>query len=348
MRTIAERSLLIRADASISRGTGHVVRGLTLAGELHRRGWETSFAARDIPGALRSEIEAAGHRFVPVPSHIPMSAEPAYLESASAVPFSVVIADHYDIDAAWHRAAAGLARSVAAVDDLASAEQAVDVLLNQNLGYSDADYEGLTPTGCRLLIGPEYAMLRPAFRDARLGGLRHRDEVRRILVFMSGGDPGDATGQVLAALAETEAHIDVVVGGAYPHLESLHHLASRHGRAMVHQSTPDMAKLMMLSDLAVGAPSSASWERCCLGLPTVTITLAENQLRVAAALSALGATVSLGWYHEVDQAAIAGAVAELSSRGSRLREMSEIAAGVTDGRGTERVADVLDDVAAQA
>jgi UDP-2,4-diacetamido-2,4,6-trideoxy-beta-L-altropyranose hydrolase len=348
MRRTPKQSLLVRADASTTIGTGHLVRCLAIAHELHRRGWQASFAARDIPAGLRGEIEAAGYSFFPVPRHIPTTSEPAYLETVSSARFSVAIVDRYGIDAAWHRAAARLARSVAAIDDLARAEQAVEVLVNQNLGYSESHYEGLVPASCRLLIGPEYAMLRREFREARLTGLRNRDHVRRILVFMSGGDAGNVTGQVVAALAETDAAIDVVVGSAYPHMESLRHLAGRQGRTAVHQSTPDMAKLMVQADLAVGAPSSASWERCCLGLPTVTITLAENQSRVAAALSAVGATVSLGWYDAVDRSAIAGAVAQLSGSPSRLREMSEIAARVTDGRGAERVADVLEEVAAHA
>jgi UDP-2,4-diacetamido-2,4,6-trideoxy-beta-L-altropyranose hydrolase len=266
----ARPSALIRADASSVIGTGHFVRSFALARELNRRGWVVSFAARDLPEALRRELERAGHRLVTIPGDVPMVDEPRYLADVTPDPFRLLVSDHYDVDAEWQRRASRMAGTLAAVDDLARGEQAVDVLVNQNLGFATTDYDGLVPRRSHLLIGPQYAMLRPEFRLARATGIRVRDRVRRVLVFLSGGDSHNVTRTVVESLTATDATIDVIIGGAFAHAQSLRNLASQHPRLTVHENTQDMARLMLLADLAVGAPSSASWDRCCLGLPAIT------------------------------------------------------------------------------
>jgi spore coat polysaccharide biosynthesis predicted glycosyltransferase SpsG len=50
-----------------------------------------------------------------------------------------------------------------------------------------------------------------------------------------------------------------------------------------------MAQLMFEADLAVGAGGSTSWERCCLGLPTLLYVTADNQKEIAKNLEKLGA-----------------------------------------------------------
>ena len=45
---------------------------------------------------------------------------------------------------------------------------------------------------------------------------------------------------------------------------------------------------MTYSDMCVGAAGSTSWERCCLGLPTLIFSTAENQLEIACALEEHG------------------------------------------------------------
>ena len=272
-----------------------------------------------------------------------MESEPTFLRDCGQS-FTVLLTDHYGIDAAWQRAAADLASAVVAVDDEAKTELSADLILNQNLGYSSADYLGLARTNSRLLIGPQYALLHREFAEARQDGLRIRDGVKRIFVFLSGGDIDNITGRVVNTLGSLGYLLDVVIGSAYPHRRELHGLAARRPLVTVHENTSQVASLMSMADLAVGAPSSASWERCCLGLPAVTITLAENQSRVASALRDAGATVSLGWHSGVRDSTIRAAVSELAAQPQRLSEMSGLASGITDGNGVQRVADAIAEV----
>lgn len=342
---MTQQTALIRCDASLSVGTGHVVRCLTLAGVLKSRGWRVIFAAREMPAPLRGEIERAGHDLILMGGQYLLEAEPAAIKRAlTDAPPLLVLVDHYGVDRRWEKAMADVVPHVMAIDDLAEQPHAVSILLNQNLGYLPAEYDGLIGAGCRLLMGPGYALLRPQFSAARGSAPRVRESVERILVFVSGSDQHDVTGLAARAAADTGLRVDVVTGGTYPFSRGLETWARTMTNVTVHHNVAEMATLMHSADLSVGAPSSASWERCCLGLPTLLIGVAENQRRVASALAEVGAAQHLGWYDEVREANIVPAIERLRSDPSRLASMSRAAAAVTDGRGAERVADVIQSV----
>jgi UDP-2,4-diacetamido-2,4,6-trideoxy-beta-L-altropyranose hydrolase len=332
---------LFRADASLDIGTGHVARCLALAAELIRRDWTATLASRSLPTDLETACRAAGIAVEPLPAEGRLEDEPGLLEGQLRGRVDALVVDHYGIDAGWHRAVADWAGTLLAVDDLADRPQAVDVLVNQNLGVEASRYATLTRPGTRVLVGPAYALLDPAFAVARRD-VRPRAAVRRLLVFLSGGDPRDVTARAARAAATIGVPVDVVVGGSYPHRERLEGWAADLPGIVVHVATRRMAELMAGADLAVGAPSSAAWERCSVGLPSVLLTLADNQVDNARALAEAGAAISLGDERDVAEADIAEALRSLTRDPARLRAMSEAAAGLTDGGGTARVADELE------
>ncbi len=98
---------------------------------------------------------------------------------------------------------------------------------------------------------------------------------------------------------------------------------------------------MAVSDLAIGASGSTSWERCALGLPTVCLTHADNQVAIANGLASAGAVLNLGDGNQLSESEIATAIGTLVTQPALVRAMSTAAWAVTDGHGAERVADVL-------
>jgi spore coat polysaccharide biosynthesis predicted glycosyltransferase SpsG len=106
------------------------------------------------------------------------------------------------------------------------------------------------------------------------------------------------------------------------------------------QGVEEMALLMAASDLAIGAAGSSSWERCCLGLPTVMMVLADNQRAVGMGLAAAGA-VSIVELEDVD-AGLPAAVAALTRDNSARRAMGKRAAAIVDGLGVSRVIDAME------
>jgi UDP-2,4-diacetamido-2,4,6-trideoxy-beta-L-altropyranose hydrolase len=236
----------------------------------------------------------------------------------------------------------GATRLMVVIDDLAARPQVADLLVNQNLGATPDRYRDLVPADAVVLAGATYALLRPAFAEARAALPGRSGSVHRILVFLSGADEHDVTGRAAEAAAAAGVPVDVVVGSAYPFTDRLQARAGTWPEVRVHVNTSDMPALMASADLAIGAPSSASWERCTLALPSILVILAENQAEVAGLLHRAGAALTLGWHDTVTTEQMTEAVAELVADPPRLRAMGRAAAAITDGQGATRVADAID------
>ena len=342
---------LFRADASPELGTGHVVRCRTLAAELQRRGWTVSFASRDLPPELARSIRGSRMELIELVSAAGLDAEHAVIAAVVARPVTVAVVDHYGIGADWQRAAGVWAERMMAIDDLADRFQAVDLVLNQNPGAGPSRYRALVPPAARILDGPTYALVRPEFAVARLrrqGEPSHHGRVDRILVFISGSDPHDVTRRAARAATAIGVPVDVVVGAAYPFLARLQAWAAVQPLIELHVDSHEMAALMERADISIGAPGSASWERCTLGLPSVLVTLADNQVEIARHLADVGAALDLGWHAAVTTAELEDALVALAADPARLIAMSKAAAQITDGQGTVRVADELERLVATA
>ena len=356
-----------RVDASIEIGAGHVMRCLTLAEALREHGARARFLCRAQPGdlietirergfavdALRGDVDGATAALgaARAPAHaawlgadwLTDARETQSLLADAALDWLIV--DHYALDAQWERELRGGCRRLMVIDDLADRPHDCDLLLDQNLGRVAGDYENLIPRSCVVLAGPRYALLRPEFARLRAYSLRRRVEpkLENILVTMGGVDRANVTGAVLSALSECRLPEDIVVkvvmGPTAPWLEDVRAAAARAPwKTNVLVDVREMAQLMADSDLAIGAAGGTSWERCCLGLPTLVFALADNQLPIARALAGTGAAIEV----ELDQK---GSCADLCRplalmmEGDELiiRKMSEAASVVVDGRGTDRV-----------
>lgn len=343
--TEAPRLAVLRADASAAIGFGHVARSLTLGEELRRRGWACALATRRPIASLRDRLARSGIDLVTVDDAVALGDEPdaiaAGIGAGHAHSTALVLTDHYDIGADWHRRASW-ASVVAAIDDLADRPQAVDVLINQNLGAAADRYAGLVPADATLLLGPTHALVRPAFAEERGRGLRDRRELRRVLVLLGGADQPNVTLRAAVAAASLGLVVDVVVGPLYGHVSKLEGWAAATPRVEVHVDTPDVARLMAAADVCIGAPGSASWERCTLGLPALLAILAQNQVEVSELLVKAGAAVGLGWHADIRERHIAAALEDLRARPGALDRMATAAAAITDGRGVIRVADAIE------
>lgn len=361
--------VIFRADASVQIGTGHVMRCLTLAGALRKYGANCEFICREHQGNQLQLIRESGYTVHLLPMGNVMGegydsdgcqkpAHASWLGSGWRVdaeqtlnvlgkdPVDWLIVDHYALDERWERQLRSGCNKLMVIDDLADRKHSCDVLLDQNLGRDVSDYAELVPEGCAVLVGANYALLRPEFAALREYSLRRRSllQVKQLLVTMGGVDKGDMTSQVLEALRKCKLpgdfHICVVLGGGAPWLNRVRSISERMPWATeVLVNVSDMAKLMAESDLAIGAAGSTSWERCCLGLPTILVVLAENQRRIGESLVESGAAVML--HAETLSGSICAAVEGLLSQRAQLAALTSNACDVSDGRGVNRVVSKL-------
>ncbi|MCQ8180226.1 UDP-2,4-diacetamido-2,4,6-trideoxy-beta-L-altropyranose hydrolase [Methylomonas sp. SURF-1] len=353
----------IRADASVQMGSGHVMRCLTLADALRERGAEVAFISREHPGNLFSLIEASGHLLLrlPEPTSAPdtrlahaawlgtTQTEDAQQTAAALRQFGDpdwLIVDHYAIDAEWQAILRPMVGRIMVIDDLADRRHDCDLLLDQNLQdqIGQTRYDGLLPSTATKLIGSKYALLRPEFKALRAAARIRSGAVERVLVFFGGGDPSNETAKVLLALkslARDELAVDVVVGGANPHYPQLLELAEHLPACTLYRQVSNMAELMANADLSVGAGGGAMWERSCLGLPTIAISVAANQQPGCEAMAKQGAILYLGAAERVSLELVASALRLVICSPWLVSNMSDSAVSVADGSGTARVCNQL-------
>lgn len=292
-------NIAVRVDASSKIGTGHFMRCLTLAEALKQRGALVRFISRQLPEHLHSMLAVKGYEFAllgSIQNNSPLDelahadwlgVSQAYdaadsVQALSDRTWDWLIVDHYALDARWESALRCISKKILVIDDIADRRHDCEMLLDQNF-YSDMQkrYTGKVPNHCRLLLGPRYALLRDEFRQLRERPRPRSGPVNRILVFFGGVDTDNYTGRVIEALLGiniSDLNIDVVVGQQHPFLEQIRAACARHG-FVCHIQTDKMAELMAGADMAIGAGGSATWERCCLGLPTLVFCAAHNQQR---------------------------------------------------------------------
>tara|TARA_B100000446_G_scaffold70857_1_gene67227 strand:+ start:7730 stop:8803 length:1074 start_codon:yes stop_codon:yes gene_type:complete len=353
--------VVFRVDASIAMGSGHVMRCLTLAEELRQRGAVCSFICREHSGNLISVIRNKGfevfnlflqeepsnvHGVLSHASWLGASQKQDSFECkrvlAELIPDWLVV-DHYALDEVWEEALRKHCRRIMVIDDLADRKHNCDLLLDQTFGRDYTDYEPLTTADCVVLCGSDYALLRAEFSLWRDGALKRRKQghCNRILVNLGGVDKDNYTGAVLAVLSKSglpkDCVITIVMGITAPWLKDVSVSAdSLPWGTEVKVGVNNMAELMAESDLAIGASGATSWERCCVGLPSIVIKIASNQNLIAENLHRKRAVVL------TDLDALPETLRDfVSNLSSNLKAMSSAAGNICDGKGVARVVERL-------
>jgi len=339
--------ILFRTDASVNIGTGHVMRCLTLADELRQKGTDINFICREEPGNMISYIKNRGYKIHQLPGEIDIDTGRKLTKEILSKYESKsdwLIIDHYDIDISYESSLRDHVKKIMVIDDLANREHDCDLLLDQNYSKNENRYNGLVPENCIQLLGSVYAILRPQFQKARESLREKNGGVNRILIFMGGVDSKDITSKALRAihmLVRSDIAIDVVIGNLNPHHDEIKILASKIPNTICHHNVEDLAKLMSSADFCIGAGGTTTWERCCVGLPTITIILAENQKDISESLDKEGAIINLGWYQNIKEYNIKEAVEGLIDNPNKMASMSGKSRNLVDGEGVNRVCDAM-------
>jgi len=315
-------NIIIRADASIHIGSGHIMRCLVLASALKEQGHTVSFASRPQQGDLVEFVRNKGFTVkelvTPKCEVIPKDSadyaawlQVSWQEDAKSLiqqveNIDLIIVDHYGLDAGWEAyCKEQLTCKLFAIDDLLRQHQA-EVVLDQTLSRTPMDYhhlnsEGLALTGC------DYALLNTNFIKYRKKALQTSSLplIPKILVSMGGIDQPNATLQTLQTLSYIKDHkplLTVLLSPNAPHYQIVKKFCTEQKHWISHiDFVENMAELMLKHHIAIGAPGTTSWERACLGLPSIIIPLADNQKIISKELVKAGAVIKVDLFNLKDQ-----------------------------------------------
>jgi len=334
-------NIVFRVDSSSQMGIGHLMRCLALAHELKRKQYQVTFICRELEGNL---IYLVDFRVLILPKNVSFQSNDLYLNSLGAtqeqdaeqtiniIPndANILIVDNYALDRVWHKKLRKSVKKIMVIDDLADRQFDCDILLNQNFGSQKEDYQCKVPNDCKLLLGCDYALLRPEFSELRMQAIKkrkHTKEIKNILISMGGSDKNNVTYKVLQQLSN-DFNITVALGGSSQHKEMIKKYAKNRNVKVVIDAN-NMEELMLNADLAIGAGGTTSWERCCLGLPTLLFVLSDNQRAVAKTLKQYGAALILNNLKKDIQKVV--------NNSNLWQSMSTNSQNICDGLGARRV-----------
>ncbi|WP_434511447.1 UDP-2,4-diacetamido-2,4,6-trideoxy-beta-L-altropyranose hydrolase [Desulfitobacterium sp. AusDCA] len=352
--------IVIRADASQLIGSGHIMRCLTLAEQLKAKGADIYFICRDFPGNLTEDIKSKGYNvklLQPIKnSKLNYNREEKWLGTSTSVdveetasvlrnfqkPIDWLIVDHYGIDNYWESSIRNWTKKIMVIDDLANRSHDCELLLDQNLfDHPDSRYSHLTSKGCKMLLGPHYALLRAEFSKARLSSPQRDGRIQRVVIFYGGSDLSNETLKTLYALEKLPLNVDIIVGRINPNIKEIEEFVTKHEHMRLFCNVENMAQLMANADLAIGASGSTAWERCCLGLPMILITIAENQEDIARNLEKNQCAIYLGKNTEVSCSEVSKVVRDLMLTPPRVERLGLNAGKLVDGYGADRVSNII-------
>lgn len=336
--------IVFRVDASIKIGTGHVMRCLTLANQLKQRGTDITFICRNLEGNLHDLIEEKGFKLLtlqkpkicktnnPYSDWLEVSQEQDAKETIQAIKYvnshcDLLIVDHYALDSLWEKKISSIAKSIMVIDDLANRSHHCDFLLDQNYikGYLTR-YNKLVPEKCTLFLGPSYVLLREEFYHA--SGSRSFEKLQNIVVFFGGTDPSNETMKAVKAFnhvnKQNMLYLDVVIGKTNQKKAQIEQFCQNFANIKCHYHVENMAALFNKASLAIGAGGTTTWERCILGIPSIIVSIAENQEQIVESLQDIDVVHYLGKKQFVTELQLQEAIEYYIENPIRLQQMSNM------------------------
>lgn len=336
-------NVLFRADASTNIGGGHIVRCMTLANELVERGHQAALMAQP------EGVEVFPRLGKVFPTLVEVCETPESLQSClREAKIDVVVFDHYEIGQALETAARSIAK-VVVFDDYPSRIHDCDLLVDPTYGRTMQEYRELLPGNVEYAVGTDFALLRSEFSRMREVSLDKRIEKNAIQdVFICFGltDYGDLTVPTVTGILDKypDLRLHVAVGSEADCVQTLRCIAEETKNLLLQVDPVSVAKMMAEADLLIGAAGSMSWERCCLGLPSIAVPVVKNQHDIATALgSSGGALIVQPDETFLDQ--LITAIDSLLGNADLARSIGKVASGICDGLGAKRVADHIETIA---
>ena len=352
-----------RVDASAEIGTGHFGRCFTLAQKIRQTGHYVLFICRHIPAHLIGLIRNAECEIVILDGeedarssgdlyHSSWLGVSQELDASQCIrelkhlgaSLDWLIVDHYSLDTRWESKLKVYAKNLCVIDDLADRQHNCNLLIDQNF-YKNPNlrYSNLVPKNCQLILGPEFALLRDEFKNLKKTIKNHDGSLKNIVIFFGGSDLDNFTGVTVAALGELGLDgitVDVVVGKLHPEIKKIQERCEEL-KYILHVQTESIGTIFLSADLCIGGGGVTTWERCCLGLPSLIISIAMNQIQIAKDLDLVQGCIYLGDASSVTKEIIQDNIKVLINKPNQLKVISKKGYSLVDGLGADKVLSIL-------
>jgi len=352
--------IVFRSDSSNVIGSGHIMRCLRIAKNFKKLGKKCIFICSDYKSSLKKKIEQYGFevkvikkpkkKFIEVNksslAHSDWLVSTQEYDAEKTINIiskyktELLIIDHYGIDCIWENKLRLHVKKIMVIDDLADRRHNCDLLLDQNLVYNfKKRYKNLIQKKCNLLLGPRYALLDARYSILREKKISRSGKIKRIIIFFGGADQNNYTQLAITTILKLkikDIFFDIVMNKQSIFFQQIKRILKNKRNIRIHDSLPNLANLIFKADLAIGAAGSNTWERCCLGLPTIIISSGINQIKIANSMQKNGAAIVIRSKANL-QKEIKNSFLFLYQNKKAYLKMSKKALSICDGKGINRL-----------
>lgn len=339
--------IIFRVDSSNNIGGGHLTRCINIANQLKNKDVNSIFLCQNLPGLDIKLLEIHNHTYKLLPKNKNFKKDAKetikFLIDQKITPNCLVV-DHYEIDTNWEKMIRPYTKKLCVIDDLANKKHSCDFLINQVFGIKPFVYKNLINNSCELFLGNKYIMLRPEFLRMRNSKNNFDSfDVNDIHLFFSSNDKNALTIKYSNLLLDNfpEMNLHISVGNNFLELEKLRQLGLNNKRLNWKKNNLNIEEQMSKCQIAVGTPGMITWERACLGIPSIQLGIKDFQDNILSDLDSLGICKWIGQEKEIKEKDFIDICRDFIKDKQKLLEMKRKCLAAVDGKGMERVVKIL-------
>ncbi len=265
----------IRADANNKIATGHVMRCMAIAKQIEALGEPCTFLSAD--DNAKEMIEENGFNFLCLNTNWEdLDQETEVLVSLiQERKIKVLLVDSYFVTQNYLDKLSNSTK-VVYMDDIHRFPYPVHTVIHYGIFDKEYTYDkSNTNDKQQYLLGCDYIPLREEFKQKTAP---NRENISDILITTGGTDPFNLAGNLIKRLKDSGLHLHVVSGKLNTHYKELVDLSTQNDYVSVYTNIKNMSELMINCDVAISAAGTTLYELCACGVPTISVSFADNQI----------------------------------------------------------------------
>ncbi|WP_099190190.1 UDP-2,4-diacetamido-2,4,6-trideoxy-beta-L-altropyranose hydrolase [Tepidibacter mesophilus] len=287
--------IAIRADGGEGKGMGHIMRCMALSKELKKRGFNIIFLTKNNEN-VNEVLKCNGFNYINLYSDNLEEEIDEVKNIINKENLHIIITDSYWLSSEYLYEIRKSVKLLISIDDNNLYKYPSNIVINGNIYAEDLKYEKVFDD-TKFLLGTNYILLREEFRN--VSKIKIKKNVENILITMGGNDINNYTSFILNSLKKLDVNLNVIVGPGFKCIDDLKEIAYKNDNVILIFNPSNIKDIMIKNDIAISAAGITTYELGVLGIPTILIVQADNQIKVAEKMNELGAMMDLGWFKDI-------------------------------------------------
>ena len=251
----------------------------------------------------------------------------------------IAIIDSYLADRSFYIQVSKLVKLPVYIDDNKRLDYPEGVVVNGNIHAETLNYP--KKDGITYLLGIKYTPLRKEFWE--VPEKKIKEKIESIMVTFGGNDVKNMTPKIIKFLNDkySELNKNVIIGRSFQNIDEIKKCADKNTNLIYYPDAEKMKRIMLESDIAISGGGQTLYELASVGVPTIGICVAENQLGNIREWDKTGFLEYIGLYNENN------IITKLDKPLSQFEDIklrkaiSKIGKKFVDGKGSLRITENL-------